>query len=165
MGPTSLPSSITASLFLPLQIFLAALNLPKAPLRDHLLKGAEPDASAGGSKRDGSEARRDRKALKAAKDKKKRHKKATSAAGVPGAAGGHTSSSDSSSESDSSDSSSNSDSSSSDSSSDSGRFFDFQGIVRSLSLLLKCIFRADFELAFNSKAHTLKLMAMNFVRF
>ncbi|XP_052563411.1 tetratricopeptide repeat protein 14 homolog isoform X2 [Culex pipiens pallens] len=104
----------------PNELELPALNLPKAPLRDHLLKGAEPDASAGGSKRDGSEARRDRKALKAAKDKKKRHKKATSATGVPGAAGGHTSSSDSSSESDSSDSSSNSDSSSSDSSSDSG---------------------------------------------
>lgn len=102
----------------PNELELPALNLPKPPMRgaaaDHL-KTELPDTSGGGaaSKRDGSEARREKKALKA-KDKKKRHKKSSGAGGP-----GHTSSSDSSSESDSSDSSSNSDSSSSDSSSDS----------------------------------------------
>lgn len=96
----------------PNELELPALNLPKPLARGDHLKNAEPDTSGVAViKRDGSEARRDKKALKI-KDKKKRHKKT-------GAAGGHSSSSDSSSESDSSDSSSNSDSSSSDSTSDS----------------------------------------------
>lgn len=87
----------------------AALNIPKSS-SSHDRNKQEPDTSGvSGSKRAGSENRKDKKGSKK-QEKKKRHKKHQS------------SSSDSSSNSsDSSDSSSDSDSSSSDSSSSSGK--------------------------------------------